>query len=517
MAHEIEIREKTDDGCGRIGDGMTLRKHMYGAIPLLFAILAACTVGPDYVRPKVETPPSYKETEGWKKAEPRDRIPRCAWWTMFNDTRLNALEEQVNISNQNLAAAEAQYREALALVQVARAAYYPTVTAGPTVSRERPSANTPGIHGVTVGASVTSSDLILSGQLTWEIDIWGKVRRQVESAAASAQASFADIEAVRLSAQAQLAQDYFQLRSLDSQTQILEKTVGNYQKFLDLTKNRYATGVASQSDVQTARVQLDTAKAQLIGLGVQRAQFEHAIAMLMGKAPSDLTIAPTPLDGPPPEIPAGIPSELLERRPDIAAAERLADAANAQIGVAIAAYYPTVTLNASGGFEASSVAQWFAWPSRMWTLGTASLEQILFNGGLTHAQVEEACAAYDANVATYRQTVLAAFQNVEDELAALRILEQQAQAQGIAVNSARKNVEITINQYRVGTASALDVITTEAIALNNELNAAGILGNRMTSAVLLIQAVGGGWTAADLPTQEEVGKRHYKRNWFDPF
>jgi len=466
---------------------------------LLLGLLSACTVGPNYLRPKVETPVSYKEVEGWKQAEPKDHIPRGAWWTIFNDDQLNGLEKQVNISNQNLKAAEAQYREAVALVKAAQAAYFPTVTGGPSVSRERPSGNAPGSRGATLapGVSFTSSDYILSGQLTWEIDLWGKIRRQVESAKASAQASFADIEGVRLSAQAQLAQDYFQLRALDSQKQILETTVANYQKFLDLTRNRYATGVAAQSDIQTAQVQLDTAQAQLVGLGVQRAQFEHAIAILMGRAPSDFTIPVTPLDGPPPETPSGIPSELLERRPDIAAAERQAASANAQIGVAIAAYYPALTLNASGGFEASTLSKWFTWPSRFWTLGPASLQQIIFNGGLTQAQVEQARATYDANVATYRQTVLTGFQQVEDNLAALRILEQQARAQDIAVTSSKKNVEITVNQYKVGTASALDVITTEAIALNNELSAAIILGNRMTSAVLLVQALGGGWQVCE--------------------
>jgi len=470
---------------------MTRLKLLYGVIALLLAVVYGCKVGPDYVRPKAQTPPSFKEMEGWKKAEPQDHIPRGAWWTIFNDARLNSLEEQVNISNQNLAAAEAQYREALALVQVARAAFFPTITAGPSAARQRTSANAPGSQGT----SVTASDYIFSGQVTWELDLWGKVRRQVESSRAGAQASAAELEGVRLSAQAQLAQDYFQLRALDAQKQILETTVANYQKFLDLTKNRYATGVAAQSDVQTAQVQLDTAGAQLIGVGVQRAQYEHAIAMLMGKAPYDLTIPASPLDGPPPEIPAGIPSELLERRPDIAAAERLAASANAQIGVALAAYYPTLTLNASAGFEASHVADWFSWPSRMWTLGPAALQQTVFEGGLRAAQVAQARAAYDASVAAYRQTVLTAFQQVEDELAALRILEQQARAQEIAVNSARKNVQITVNQYKVGTASALDVITTQAIALTNELSAVGILGSRMTAAVLLVQAVGGGWQA----------------------
>ena len=482
------------------------------AVSLLCVILYGCTVGPDYIRPTVEVPPSYKEVQGWKRAEPRDHVSKGAWWTIFNDELLNSLEEQVNISNQNLKAAEAQYMGALALVQVARAAYFPTVTAGPSIARQRTSANVSGPQGVAVKAN----DLIMSGQATWEPDLWGKVRRQVESAGASAQASAADIENVRLSAQGQLAQNYYQLRSLDSEIKVLQKTVVNYRKFLELTKNQYATGVAALSAVQTAQVQLDSAEAQLLGYGVQRAQYEHAIAVLMGKPPYGLTIPATPLDGPPPQIPAGIPSELLERRPDIAVAERQAASANAQIGVAIAAYYPALTLNASGGLEGSSLANWFTWPSRFWTLGPAQLAQILFNGGLTTAQVEEAKATYDASAATYRQTVLAAFQSVEDELAALRILEQQQNAQDVALRSAKKNVEIWINQYKAGTASALDVITTEAIALSNELSSVAILGNRMTAAVLLIQAIGGGWTACDLPSQKEVEKRHYKGYWLDP-
>ena len=482
---------------------LQLIKH--ATIPLLLVVLSACTVGPDYVKPKVETPPAFKEVEGWKKAEPKDNIPRGSWWTIYNDQQLNALEEQVNISNQNLAAAEAQYREALALVQVARAAYFPTVTAGPTVSQSSTSANAPGVQKV----SLTSPDLVFSGQASWQPDIWGKVRRQVESSKASAQASDADLEGVRLSMQGQLAQDYFQLRQLDSQKQILTTTVDNYKKFLELTKNRYATGVAAQSDVLTAQTQLETAQTQLVATGVQRAQMEHAIAVLMGKAPSDLTIPPTPLDLTPPAVPAGLPSELLERRPDIASAERQAAAANAQIGVAEAAYYPNVTLSATGGFEGSTVAQWFLWPSRFWTLGPAALQETLFEGGLRRAQTEEARAAYDASVATYRQTVLTGFQQVEDNLAALRILEQEAKSADAAVASAKKNVVITINQYKVGTASALDVITTEAIALSNELTAVNVLGSRLNANVLLVQALGGGWSTADLPSDKVVGQKQY--------
>ncbi|MGO9020733.1 MAG: efflux transporter outer membrane subunit [Syntrophobacteraceae bacterium] len=484
------------------------------AASLLLAVLSACTVGPDYLKPKVETPPSFKEVEGWKKAEPQDNIPRGSWWTIYNDQQLNALEEQVNISNQNLAAAEAQYREALALVQVARAAYFPTITAGPAVSRQRPSANTPGSIGASHAASLVSSDFNFSGGVTWQPDIWGKVRRQVESSKASAQASDALLEGVRLSMQGQLAQDYFQLRTLDAQNKILTTTVENYKKFLALTKNRYATGVAAQSDVLTAQTQLETAEAELIDTGVQRTQMEHAIAVLMGKAPSDLTIPATPLDLTPPPVPAGIPSELLERRPDIAAAERQAAAANAQIGLAEAAYYPNVTLSATGGFEASTLAQWFTWPSRFWTLGPAAVQETLFEGGLRHAQTEEACAAYDASVATYRQTVLTGFQQVEDNLAALRILEQEAKSAGAAADSAKKNVVIILNQYEAGTASALDVIVVRAIALNDELTSINVLGRRLSANVLLVEALGGGWSTDDLATDKFVGQKHYKWGWW---
>jgi NodT family efflux transporter outer membrane factor (OMF) lipoprotein len=491
------------------------------AAALLLITLSACMVGPDYVKPKVDTPASYKELEGWKKAQPQDHVPRGTWWTIYNDPQLNALEEQVNISNQNLAVAEAQYRQALALVQAARAAYFPTVTAGPTVSRSRQSARAPGAVGSsltssspgTVAASIANSDFSLDGAVTWQLDLWGKVRRQVESSKASARASAADLEGVRLSAQALLAQDYFQLRTLDAQNKLLTETVDAYRKFLDLTKNRYATGVAARSDVLTSQTQLETAEAQLIDTGVLRAQMEHAIAILMGKAPSELTIPPSPLDALPPAIPSGIPSELLERRPDIAAAERQAAAANAQIGVAEAAYYPTVTLNATGGFQASTVAQWFTWPARFWTLGPGVLQQTLFDGGLRRAQTEQARQAYDASVATYREAVLTAFQQVEDNLASLRILEQEAQASDAAVDSAKKNLDITINHYKAGTASALDVIVTQTIALTNELTAINILGRRLNADVLLVEALGGGWSTADLPSDKVVGEKQYKGWW----
>ncbi|MDR3568928.1 MAG: efflux transporter outer membrane subunit [Syntrophobacteraceae bacterium] len=470
------------------------------AFAFLFASLASCTVGPNYVRPKAVVPPSYKELKGWKRAQPKDGIARGRWWEIFGDPRLNSLESQVDITNQNLAAAEAQFREALAAVQAAGSGYFPVVSAGTSAGRSR----IPGTLGRSSSTSTgrsgtTQSDLLLSGDVSWELDLWGKVRRTVEASKAGAQASEADLEGVRLAATAQLAQDYFALRALDSQHQVLHLTVVNYRKFLSFTKNRYATGVAGQADVLQAETQLKTAQAQEIDTGVQRAQFEHAIAMLMGKPPSALTIAPSPLDLTPPPVPTGLPSELLERRPDIAAAERQAAAANARIGVAIAAYYPTVTLSATGGFEAANAAQWLTWPARMWTLGPAVLGQTIFEGGLRHAQTQEARAAYDANVATYRQTVLTAFQQVEDNLSALRILEQEALVQAEAVDAAKKSVVVETNQYLAGTVSALDVIVTQAIALNDELTAANILGRRMVADVLLIQALGGGWQAGSLP------------------
>ena len=475
-------------------------------IPFMLVALAGCLVGPNYVRPKTEIPPSYKELKGWKQAQPQASIPRGQWWKIFGDPELNSLEAQVSITNQNLAAAEAQFREALAAVQVARAGYFPVVTAGISTSQTRIgtgfSSSGSAVSGAPVSSSSTTSELRLSGDVSWELDLWGEIRRTVEASRASAQASAADLEGVLLAATGQLAEDYFQLRALDSEQQILHTTVDAYGEFLRLTKNRYATGVASQADVLQAQTQLKTAEAQEINIGVQRAQLEHAIALLMGKAPSDVSIPPSPLNLAPPPVPAGIPSELLERRPDIAAAERAVSAANAEIGVAIAAFYPTVTLNASGGFEATNVAQWLAWPSRFWSLGPGILGQPIFEGGLLRAESEEVRAAYDAAVANYRQTVLTAFQQVENELAALRILEREALVQDEAVEAAKKSVVVETNQYKAGVVSALDVITTQTIALSDELTAANILGQRMVADALLIQYLGGGWQAGSLPLCE---------------
>jgi len=467
-----------------------------------FISVSACSVGPDYVRPTAVVPPAFKETGDWKVAQPRDDVIKGPWWEIFNDPQLNALEQQVNISNQNVAAAEAQFREARAVAQGARAGYFPTLTGGASATRTR----TSGGLGSTTRSGKTLTDYQLPIDFTWELDIWGKIRRTVEAGRASAQASAANLEAVRLSSQALLAQDYFQLATLDAQKKLLDETVGVYRKFYALTKNRYASGVASQADVLQAETQLKSTEAQAIDVGVQRAQLEHAIAVLIGKPASLFSIPFTPLAATPPIVPLGLPSELLERRPDIANAERSVAAANAQIGVAKAAYFPTVTLSASGGFESSLPSSWITWPSRFWSIGSA-LSETLFDGGLRRSQSDQARAAYDASVATYRQTTLTGFQEVEDNLAALRILEQEAGVQGEAVKASRQAVVITTNQYKAGIASALDVIVTQAANLANERSAVTVLGNRMNASVLLVKALGGGWSAVALPTNDDLNKR----------
>ncbi len=453
-------------------------------------MISSCTVGPDYVKPTVEVPAEYKETEGWKKAEPKDALIKGPWWEIFEDLQLNSLEEQVDISNQNVAVAEAQFRQARALVQTARSGYFPTVTTGASFVRLRRSAN---VSGGTFSAANTTSDFLLPGNASWEPDIWGKIRRTVESARANEEASAADLEAIRLSARAELAQDYFQLRALDKEKELLDETVVAFEKSLELTKNRYASGVASRVDVLQAETQLKSTQAQAIDISVQRSQLEHAIALLIGKPASVFSLPAAGLTAVLPAIPVELPSELLERRPDIAAAERRVASANALIGVAEAAFYPTVTLSATGGFEGSSLSRWLSWPSRFWSVGT-SIAETVFEGGLRRSLTDQARAAYDANVALYRQTVLTGFQEVEDNLAALRILEEEAVVQDEAVKSARQTLAVVTNQYKAGTVSYLDVIVAQATALSNERIAIGIQSRRFTAGVLLIKAVGGGWT-----------------------
>ncbi|MCX5813989.1 MAG: efflux transporter outer membrane subunit [Proteobacteria bacterium] len=451
------------------------------------ALISACAVGPDYVRSTVLVPESYKENKEWKVAEPRDDLFHGPWWEIFNDPKLNFLEEQVNISNQNIAMAEAQFRQATALVQTATSSFFPTITANPAVTRSLKSSN--------IGQGTSGTNTVYTAPLnisSWELDVWGRIRRTVEAARANTRASAADLEGVRLSVHAALAQNYFLLRALDRQKQLLDATVQAYQRSFELATNQYKSGVVSRADVLQAETQLKTIQAQAIDVGIQRAQAEHAIALLVGKPASDFSIPISPLDATPPPIPVGVPSELLERRPDIAGTERRVAAANAQIGAAKAAYFPTVMLTGSIGYQSTDTFNWFAWPSRFWSVGPA-IAEALFDGGLRGALNDQARAVYDANVASYRQTVLIGFQEVEDNLAALRILEQEALAQDEAVKTARKSLEFFLNQYKQGTVSYLNVITAQVAALNSEKTAASILGRRMTASVLLIKALGGGW------------------------
>jgi len=464
--------------------------------------LFGCAVGPNYVRPTAESPSAYKEAIPWKPAEPRDQERRGNWWEVFKDPKLDALMAPVEVSNQTIKAAEARVREARALTQQARAALFPLVSASASASRSGSGRGT----GISVsnttgqgGSPRNSYNVALD--VSWEVDLWGRVRRTVEASEASAQASVADLESAKLSAQALLAEDYFLLRVQDAQIRLLNDTVEAYQRSLQLTRNQYAVGVAARADVAQAETQLKSTQAQAIDAGVQRAQLEHAIAVLLGKAPADFSVAAESVPTEFPPIPPGLPSELLERRPDIAAAERRAAAANAQIGVAEAAFFPSLTLSATGGFQSSVLSQLFSLPSRYWSLG-AALAQTIFDAGLRRAQTDQAIATYDENVANYRQTVLNGFLEVEDNLAALRILEQEASVQDEAVKAARESLAITLNQYRAGTANYLAVVVVQATALANERAALAIQSRRLSASVALIKALGGGWNAASAVSSE---------------
>ncbi|MGH8461482.1 MAG: efflux transporter outer membrane subunit [Stenotrophobium sp.] len=473
--------------------------------PFLLALpltLAACAMGPDYVKPAAPAPVTYKEAGDWLHAQPQDEAQRGNWWQTFNDPQLDQLEQQVSVSNQTLAQAEAQYRQAQALVQAARAGYLPTLSANASASRSHSgSGSLSGSAGSNTGGR-SGDQFSLSLDAAWEPDLWGRVRRTVEANTANAQASAADLESARLSLQAQLAQDYFQLRVLDEQRRLLDETVAGYQRSLQLTQNQYAVGVAAKADVVQAQTQLKSAQAQAIDSGILRAQTEHAIAVLIGKPPSDFSIAAAPvLLVVPPPAPPGVPSTLLQRRPDIAAAERRMAAANAQIGVAETAYFPDLTLSASGGYQSSSFADWIALPYRFWSLGP-SLAMTLFDGGARRAQTHQAIAIYDQNVASYRQTVLSAFQAVEDNLVQLHLLAQEAQVQDEAVAAAQESVKLATNQYKAGTVSYLNVVAAQNAAYGDQRSALNILGSRLSASVLLIKALGGGWSAATAPQQQ---------------
>jgi len=450
-------------------------------------------IGPKYQRPSAPAPPAFKEglPAGWKEAQPNDGALRGKWWEVYNDPRLNALEDQVNISNQNVLIAEAQFREAKAAVSVARAGLFPTVTAAPSAT------------GAGTGAAGASGLYTIPIDLSYQIDVWGSIRRGVAANSAVAQATAAQLQNAQLLYQAELAGDYFQIQGLDASQQLLDATVKSYEQYLQLTQDRFDGGVASQGDVALAQTQLETARAQLVDLGVQRAQFEHAIAVLAGRPPSDLSIPALPNQIPPPVSLVGLPSTLLERRPDVASAERQVAAANEQIGIAKAAFYPSLTFSASAGSQTTAFLDLLTWPSRFWSLGP-QLAQPLFTAGKLRAQVKLTQAAYDATVANYRQTVLTSFQQVEDSLAQLRILSDEAEITDRAVKAAQQSLDISTIQYRGGLANYLQVITSQTTLLENQRTAVSILTRRMAASVSLIQALGGGWDVAQLPTSQEL-------------
>jgi NodT family efflux transporter outer membrane factor (OMF) lipoprotein len=516
---------------------MVRKSYWFTASVVGLGLLAGCNVGPKYQRPAMQAPEAYKENipaatatpaadgspvaaatavaaatpgaEAWKTAQPKDDANRGKWWLVFNDPQLNALEDQLNVSNQNIAAASANYLASRAVVREARAQLYPTVTTSPAISVARQpvlksSTSSSSSSGSIQAASITTYNLPVDA--SYSPDLWGRVRNTIKGDAAAAQISAADLQNVRLTMQADLAVDYFLLRNQDALTQLLDTTVGNYQESLRLTKALYETGIDSDEAVAQAETQLESAQAQDANIGILRAQYEHAIAVLIGKAPAEFSLAAMPLQGTPPMIPPGVPAELLERRPDIASAERAMAQANAQIGVAKAAFYPNVTLNAAFGFESADPATWLTWPSRIWSVGP-SVSQFIFDGGLRKATVLQYRATYDQTVANYRQTVLAAFQQVEDNLSALRILSQQIQLQDAAVKSAQRNLTVATDRYRLGIDPYLNVLTAQTSYLTNEQAAVSLRVQQMNDTVQLIQALGGGWDASQLASEKEVSAK----------
>jgi NodT family efflux transporter outer membrane factor (OMF) lipoprotein len=472
------------------------------ATVITVSLFVACAVGPNYHRPSAPVPQRFKEAEGWKAAEPHEAGSGTDWWSVYGDATLDGLEKQIDVSNQTLKAAEAAWRQAIALVSQTRAGLLPSVGVVASATRS----GGPGGRAASSAAVVASTGATkihpvnqfdLTATASWELDIWGKIRRTLESNEANAQASEADLAAARLSAQATLASDYTQLRVADEQRQLLEETVAAYTRSLEITQNQYRVGVVAKADVITAQTQLGGAQSQLIAVGITRATLEHAIAVLIGKPPGDFSLPAATLAATVPVVPAGVPSSLLERRPDVAAAERKMAAANAQIGVAVAAYFPDLTLNGSYGFASEVVSRLIKAPNNLWSFGGTATDTLL-DFGARPAVVRQARAAYDATVADYRQTALTAFQQVEDQLASLRILEQQHDVQEETVKSANLAVQLTLNQYRAGTVAYTSVVTAQTIALADAQTLLGIRRDRLTASIALIQALGGGWTADSL-------------------
>lgn len=483
-----------------------MAKNSY-IIASLTLMLSSCTVGPKYVAPTAPVPPAYKEVgaanlEGdWKPAQPNDAASRGKWWERLNDPQLNALEDKLNISNQNIAAAAAGVLEARATIRAARAQYFPTVTVNPGITNARLST----AFGQSVGINYTTFAAPL--EASWEPDLWGRIRNTVKSNTFAAQVSAADLENIRLSAQADLASDYYELRAQDALKQLLDSTASTYREQLELAQDLLATGLGDDEAVAQAESQLKATQAQDTNLGVLRAQYEHAIALLSGQPASMFSLsAAEAIRVNPPSIPLGVPSQLLERRPDIAAAERAVAQANAQIGIAKTAYFPNVTLSAAVGFQSLAFTKWFAWPSRVWSVGP-SLAQTIFDGGARKAAVQQFQAAYDQTVATYRETVLTAFQQVEDNLAALRVLADVIEEQDSAIESAGRSLEVAQVRYRAGLDPYLNVLTAQAALLNNQQTAVTFREQRILASVQLIKALGGEWDASQIPSPKELGAK----------
>ena len=497
--------------CDRIG-------RTVSQIALLTALLLVmgCSVGPKYVRPPVQSPPSYKElpqgtasgSDLFRTARPSDGTTRGKWWEVFDDPELDGLEAKAEVSNQEIAAAAASFLAARAVVREARSQYFPTVSANPSIVNSRPS---PGqFGGLQAGTSSGSAltvksftDYSLPFDASWEPDFWGRIRNTVKANIYAAQASAADLENVRLTDQAELAVDYYELRAQDSLKELLDSTVVAYQETLDLTASQYKAGLSNDEAVAQAEAQLRAAQAQDTNLGILRAQYEHAIAVLIGQPASTFSLGASALTANPPAIPVGIPSELLERRPDIAAAERSVAQANAQIGVAKAAYYPTIQLSASGGLGASSITDWFTWPSRFWSVG-ANVAETIFDAGLRKATVQQYRATYDETVADYQQTVLTAFQQVEDDLSSLRILSQDIDQQNQAVEAAIRSLQEATVRYKSGLDPYLNVIAAQTVLLSDQQTAVSFRMQQMVAAVGLIKALGGGWNFSEIPSPKEV-------------
>jgi NodT family efflux transporter outer membrane factor (OMF) lipoprotein len=496
-------------------DGALLRITVTAMVLTLF--LAGCSVGPKYVRPATQSPSAYKElpqaaanaSNSWQQAEPKDAANRGSWWEIFSDPQLNELEEKAGSSNREIAAAADNFLAARALVREARSQYFPTLATNPSITNSRPSPGQFGglQTGSPSGLSVQSyTDYSLPFDASWEPDFWGRIRSTVRANIYAAQASAADLENTRLAVQAELAVDYYELRAQDSLKDVLDASVTDYQDTFDLTRSQYAAGLASDEAMAQAEAQLRAAQAQDANLGILRAQYEHAIATLTGQPASTFSLSKNALGMAPPAIPSGIPSELLERRPDIAAAERSVAQANAEIGVAKAAYFPTILLSAAGGLGTSSIADWFTWPSRFWSVGP-SLAETIFDAGLRKATMQQYRATYDETVATYQQTVLTAFQQVEDNLAALRILSQNIEQQNAAVEAAARSLQEATARYKSGLDPYLNVISAQTILLNDQQTAVNFRMQAMVASVQLIKALGGGWDASQVPSSRQVAAK----------